>query len=131
MTDPSSRPAGSPGSSVADLLDGAPPADFADPALRSGASSGSASATAPVPDPAPESFESALTELERIVQRMESGSLSLEDSLTAYRRGASLVGYCRQSLADVQQQVRILEADLLRPFDLDVRGGSDTTEGRK
>lgn len=65
----------------------------------------------------PESFERALGELEQIVQRMESGSLSLEESLGAYRRGASLVAWCRKSLADVQQQVRILEADLLEPFD--------------
>ncbi len=129
MADPSSRPAGSRGASVADSLTGAPSADLADPAALGGASG--ASATAPAPDPMPESFESALAELERIVQRMESGSLSLEDSLAAYRRGASLVGYCRESLADVQQQVRILEADLLRPFDLDVRGGSDTAEGTR
>lgn len=65
----------------------------------------------------PESFERALGELEQIVQRMESGSLSLEESLGAYRRGASLVAWCRRSLADVQQQVRILEADLLEPFE--------------
>lgn len=127
MTDPSRRPAGSPGAPVADLLAGGPP-DRADPAADSASS---ASATAPAPDPAPESFESALAELERIVQRMESGSLSLEDSLIAYRRGASLVGYCRKSLADVQQQVRILEADLLRPFDVDLRGDADNTEGAR
>lgn len=68
---------------------------------------------------APESFERAIGELEQIVQRMESGSLSLEESLGAYRRGATLVAWCRKSLADVQQQVRILEADLLEPFDVD------------
>jgi exodeoxyribonuclease VII small subunit len=50
---------------------------------------------------------------------MESGALSLEQSLADYRRGAALVGWCRKSLADVQQQVRILEADLLRPFEAD------------
>lgn len=71
----------------------------------------------------PESFERALGELEQIVQRMESGALSLEDSLGAYRRGASLVAWCRRSLADVQQQVRILEADLLEPFDPGVEPG--------
>ena len=68
---------------------------------------------------APESFELALGELEQIVQRMEGGALSLEQSLADYRRGAALIGWCRKSLADVQQQVRILEADLLRPFGAD------------
>lgn len=67
--------------------------------------------------PEPESFENALGELEALVHRMESGTMSLEDSLAAYRRGASLVSWCRKSLSDVQQQVRVLEADLLRPLD--------------
>ena len=70
-------------------------------------------------DPAPESFELALGELEGIVQRMESGALSLEQSLADYRRGAALIAWCRKSLSEVQQQVRILEADLLRPFEPD------------
>ena len=65
----------------------------------------------------PPSFERAMDELEALVQRMESGELSLEESLAAFRRGAGLVGWCRQSLAAVQQQVRVLEGDLLRPFD--------------
>jgi len=65
----------------------------------------------------PIAFEAAITELESIVDRMESGAMSLEDSLEAYRRGAALVGQCRQSLAAARQQVRILEADLLKPFE--------------
>ena len=65
----------------------------------------------------PDRFESALTELEGIVQQMEGGSLSLEQSLAAYRRGAELVAAARKALADVEQQVRILEADVLKPFD--------------
>jgi exodeoxyribonuclease VII small subunit len=72
--------------------------------------------------PTPDSFESALTELEELVRRMEEGELSLEGSLAAYRRGAGLVTFCRKSLADVQQQVRILEGDLLRPFEADSAG---------
>ncbi len=68
-------------------------------------------------DPSPASFEAALAELEMLVQRMEGGELSLEESLSAYRRGAQLVTFCRKSLGDVQQQVRVLENDLLRPFD--------------
>lgn len=123
MADPSCHPAGSPGSPSGDLHAGA---SAPDTVVRGGAPG--AARTSP-PDPAPESFERALAELEQIVQRMESGSLSLEDSLIAYRRGASLVGYCRESLADVQQQVRILEADLLRPFEVDVRTGGDAGEG--
>jgi exodeoxyribonuclease VII small subunit len=67
------------------------------------------------PEPAP-SFEQAIAELEALVDRMEGGNLSLEDSLAAYRRGAELVTLCRRALAEVEQQVKVLEGDLLRPF---------------
>jgi exodeoxyribonuclease VII small subunit len=70
---------------------------------------------------APASFEAALGELEALVQKMEAGTLTLEQSLEAYRRGARLVAYCRDSLASVQQQVKVLEGDLLRPFEPDAR----------
>jgi exodeoxyribonuclease VII small subunit len=65
----------------------------------------------------PDRFESSLTELEGIVVQMEGGSLTLEQSLAAFRRGAELVVTARKALADVEQQVRILEADVLKPFD--------------
>ena len=73
------------------------------------------------PADAPASFEAALGELETLVQKMEAGTLGLEQSLEAYTRGAQLVTFCRDSLAKVQQQVKVLEGDLLKPFDADVR----------
>jgi exodeoxyribonuclease VII small subunit len=66
---------------------------------------------------APASFEIAMTELESLVERMEGGRLPLEESLAAYQRGVVLVKYCRDTLAQVSQRVRILEADLLQPFE--------------
>jgi exodeoxyribonuclease VII small subunit len=65
---------------------------------------------------APASFEAALTELETLVATMESGDLSLEQSLTSYQRGAELLKYCQAQLADAQERVRILEAGELKPF---------------
>jgi exodeoxyribonuclease VII small subunit len=64
----------------------------------------------------PKDYESALTELEAIVAEMESGQLPLDASLTAYKRGAELLQYCRQQLADAEQQVKILENGALQPF---------------
>jgi exodeoxyribonuclease VII small subunit len=61
-------------------------------------------------------FESALAELENIVTRMEGGQLSLEQSLTAYKRGAELLKFCQAQLADAQQQVKVLEAGTLKNF---------------
>jgi exodeoxyribonuclease VII small subunit len=65
----------------------------------------------------PASFEQALAELEALVSQMESGQLPLEQSLAAYKRGAELLQYCQKSLADVEQQVRILnETSSLQPY---------------
>jgi exodeoxyribonuclease VII small subunit len=61
-----------------------------------------------------QSFETALTELERVVADMESGKLTLEDSLAAYKRGAELLSFCRSRLDDAQQQVRVLEEGALK-----------------
>ncbi|MCB1950053.1 exodeoxyribonuclease VII small subunit, partial [Nitrosomonas sp.] len=43
----------------------------------------------------PESFEAASMELENIVTAMEAGQMSLEASLTAYKRGVELLQYCQ------------------------------------
>jgi exodeoxyribonuclease VII small subunit len=67
--------------------------------------------------PLPQDFETALTELESLVEVMEDGSLPLEQSLAAYRRGAALARICQERLTQAEQQVKVLEADLLRPLD--------------
>ncbi|MGH8710891.1 MAG: exodeoxyribonuclease VII small subunit [Burkholderiales bacterium] len=71
-----------------------------------------------------QTFESALAELEKIVASMEAGQLPLEQSLAAYKRGAELLKYCQSALVEVQQQVKILEADALKNF-----SGADDTNG--
>ena len=63
-----------------------------------------------------QSFETALAELEQVVADMESGKLTLEDSLAAYKRGAELLSFCRSRLDDAQQQVRVLEEGVLKDF---------------
>ena len=67
----------------------------------------------------PASYEAAMAELETLVASMESGELPLEASLSAYRRGAELVRYCQQKLERVEQQVRVLEGDVLKPMAAD------------
>ncbi|MDZ7825212.1 MAG: exodeoxyribonuclease VII small subunit [Gammaproteobacteria bacterium] len=54
------------------------------------------------------SFEAALEELESLVERMESGSLSLDESLSAFERGIRLTRQCQQSLSAAEQRVRVL-----------------------
>jgi exodeoxyribonuclease VII small subunit len=61
-------------------------------------------------------FEAALAELEKIVASMEAGQMPLEQSLTAYKRGAELLKLCQAALQDAQQQVKILEENVLKNF---------------
>jgi exodeoxyribonuclease VII small subunit len=49
-------------------------------------------------DDSPESFEAALAELEKIVETMEAGTLPLEQSLAAHKRGIELARYCQGRL---------------------------------
>lgn len=62
------------------------------------------------------SFETALAELEKIVEAMEEGQMPLEQSLAAYKRGAELLKVCQSQLQDAQQQVKILENSVLKNF---------------
>ena len=75
-----------------------------------------------------QTYESALSELEGIVSRMEDGQLTLEQSLTAYKRGAELVKYCAAQLERVEQQVKLLEGEMLTPFESDASDEEDEAE---
>jgi len=64
--------------------------------------------------PAPEkmSFGEALTELEGIVSSLEGGQLELEESLSRYERGVSLLRALQVKLGDAQQKVTMLIGEL-------------------
>lgn len=64
----------------------------------------------------PETFETAMTELTELVAKMEAGQLPLEASVVAYQRGSELIQYCAAQLEKVEQQVKILDAGMLKPF---------------
>ena len=53
-------------------------------------------------------FEQSLDELEGLVERMEQGDSSLEDSLKDFERGIELTRNCQASLAEAEQKVQIL-----------------------
>ena len=52
-----------------------------------------------------------MEELERVVEQLESGELSLEDSLTAFENGVRLVKLCNQKLTDVERKIELLVKD--------------------
>ena len=68
----------------------------------------------------PQTFETALAELEEIVATMEGGQLPLKDALAAYKRGAILLTYCQSLLKDAQLEVEVLERGVLKAFESDV-----------
>ena len=53
-------------------------------------------------------FEQALQELETLVEQMEQGELSLEQSLREFERGIALTRACQKALSEAEQKVRIL-----------------------
>ncbi|MBR7800888.1 exodeoxyribonuclease VII small subunit [Undibacterium fentianense] len=67
----------------------------------------------------PVSFESAMAELSELVAQMETGQLPLEASVSAYQRGSELIKFCASQLEKVEQQVKILDAGMLKPFSSD------------
>ena len=56
-------------------------------------------------------FEDALGELEYLIESLEAGDLSLEQSLVQFERGMMLSKFCQQSLADAEKKVKILMDD--------------------
>ncbi len=66
-------------------------------------------------------FEQSLTDLQALVERLESGEMSLEESLTAFEQGVALTRDCQQALTQAEQKVQQLierngQADTV-PFD--------------
>lgn len=64
----------------------------------------------------PASYEQALAELDRLVQQMEGGQMPLDQLLDGYRRGAELLGFCRARLQAVEEQVKLLDDGVLKPW---------------
>jgi exodeoxyribonuclease VII small subunit len=60
-------------------------------------------ADAPAPD-----LEKSLAELEKIVERLEAGDLTLDDSLKQFERGVALTRQCQTALRSAEQKVEIL-----------------------
>ncbi len=65
-------------------------------------------------------FETAMAELESLVEKMETGELSLEDSLAAFERGVKLTRHCQSALKAAELKVKVLtESGDLEELDID------------
>ncbi len=65
---------------------------------------------------APANYEVALQELEALIARMDAGDLPLDELLVSYQRGAALLQFCRDKLQAIEDQVKVLEDGVLKPW---------------
>jgi exodeoxyribonuclease VII small subunit len=69
-----------------------------------------------VGQPMPATYEAALQELEQLVGRIESGQMPLDQLLVGYQRGAALLAFCREKLAAVEDQIKVLDGGAMKPW---------------
>lgn len=62
-------------------------------------------------------FEKAISQLEEIVEKLESGELSLEESLNNFSQGVKLINYCRSELNKAEEKVEEVLKDNKGEFD--------------
>ena len=56
-------------------------------------------------------FEDALQDLESVVEKLDAGTLSLEESLQAFEEGVALVRFLEEKLTEVEKRVEVLTRD--------------------
>ena len=68
-----------------------------------------------------QTFEEAISHLEKIVSEIENDEIMLEVALEKYQKGIALVKFCQEKLAKVEQKVKILdlETDTLKDFNVE------------
>lgn len=82
---------------------------------------------------AAQSFEKALEDLEKIVEKLEKGELSLNESLSLFEKGVKLARFLRDELEKAEKKVSLLLKDEKgevkeEPFDLDEQETSSSKE---
>ncbi len=80
-------------------------------------------------------FEKALEDLEKIVEAMESGELTLDQALKKYEEGVALVRACQSKLVETEKKIEVLTKTLdgsLKKEAFDPEDGPrDTAKGKK
>jgi exodeoxyribonuclease VII small subunit len=68
-------------------------------------------------------FEEHLTELEKVVERLERGDLSLDESVRLFEDGMKLSGACKQELEQAEGRIQVLvegKGGTMKPADLEL-----------
>ncbi len=66
------------------------------------------------------SFEESLGELDQLIAKLESGQLPLNEAMSAYQRGATLLQKCQLTLTQAEGEMHILEGNLLQSFNPEI-----------
>ena len=78
------------------------------------------------------SFEEQLAELEKVVEQLERGDLTLEDSVGLFERGMHLSNACKTQLASAESRIQVLlepeSGGVVRVEDLDVPIGEEVVD---
>jgi exodeoxyribonuclease VII small subunit len=78
------------------------------------------------------SFEDQLAELEKVVDRLERGDLTLEENVSLFERGVQLSNSCKAQLSNAESRIQVLlepdEGGSTRVEDLGVEGGEEQEE---
>ena len=88
------------------------PANHVKSMPKANPSAAQAGATSPMPA----TYEAAMEELERLASELESGAMPLDAVLGGYKRGAELLQFCRGKLESVEEQIKVLEAGMVKPW---------------
>ncbi len=72
------------------------------------------------------SFESAYARLEEILEKMNSGKVSLEDSLKLYEEADSLIGRCNKQLTAAEKKIEMLIKNRDGEIQIDASGKPQT-----
>jgi exodeoxyribonuclease VII small subunit len=83
------------------------------------------------PDEKEPGFEAALRQLEEIVQRLEKGELTLEESLRLYEDGVRLARLCHAKLEEAEGKIELLMKDSRGEAVLDKQGRPRTAPFKK
>lgn len=75
------------------------------------------------------SFEQALARLEKIVQDLEAGDLTLEETLVRYEEGARLAADCARRLDEAEQRIRVLSNANAAPSGAEAEDEDDDGQG--
>jgi exodeoxyribonuclease VII small subunit len=78
------------------------------------------------------SFEDQLAELEKVVDRLERGDLTLEENVSLFERGVVLSNACKTQLSSAESRIQVLlqpEQSGIRTENLAVGGGEEENDG--